>query len=48
MTTQTEAQRLANALGRGGYDAQMAKIMDEAAAELRRLDAEVQALRGAE
>jgi hypothetical protein len=34
---QTEAARLADALERGGYDAQMAKIMDKAAAELLRL-----------
>lgn len=37
MTEQPEALRLADALDRGGYDAQMARNMDQAAAELRRL-----------
>jgi hypothetical protein len=32
-----EALRLADALDRGGYDAQMARNMEKAAAELRRL-----------
>ena len=39
MTEQPEALRLADALDRGGYDAQMARNMDQAAAELRRLHA---------
>ena len=39
MTEQPKALRLADALDRGGYDAQMARNMDQAAAELRRLHA---------
>ena len=37
MTEKTEALRLADALDYGVYDAQMARVMDKAAAELRRL-----------
>ncbi len=40
MNEQPEALRLADALDRGGYDAQMARNMEKAAAELRRLHEE--------
>jgi hypothetical protein len=40
MTEQFKALRLADALDRNGYDAEMARNMNQAAAELRRLYAE--------
>jgi len=40
MTTQPEALRLADALDRNGYDAEKARNMNQAAAELRRLQTE--------
>lgn len=44
MSAQSEALRLADALDYGVYDAQMARVMDKAAAELRRLHAELRRL----
>lgn len=43
MSVQPEALRLADALDYGVYDAQMARVMDQSAAELRRLSAENEA-----
>jgi hypothetical protein len=40
MTEQFKALRLADALDRNGYDAEMARNMNQAAAELRRLHEE--------
>jgi hypothetical protein len=37
MTDKTKAERLSDALDYGVYDAQMARTMDQAATELRRL-----------
>ena len=45
MSTQAEALWLADALDHGVYDAQMARVMDKAAAELRRLHAESEVLK---
>jgi hypothetical protein len=45
MTDQPEALLLADALDHGVYDAEMARNMDRAAAELRRLHGEVEKLR---
>ncbi len=45
MSDQHEALRLADKLENGGYDAQMARNMDRAAAELRRQHAEIERLR---
>ena len=45
MSDQPEALRLADVLDYGVYDAQMARNMDRAATELRRLHAEVERLR---
>jgi HAMP domain-containing protein len=47
MSDQPEALRLADALDYGVYDAEMARNMDRAAAELRRLHGEVERLRAA-
>ena len=44
MSTQPEALRLADALDYGVNDAQMARVMDKAASQLRRLHAEVERL----